>query len=328
MATWETTSASTHWQNSGTLANGSAVLKITDGQNDTVMKAGESVTISIRNQLNDITGTFAGSVTVDGVEYPVVHWNFFGSTVRIIVGLDSSTTSTKTLADSALDTSDFTVCFFPGTLIATPFGERKVEELVSGNPVLVGDTCASPATWQSRMGRKFRIKLGFSRAVPVKWIGRQTISTRFGPAERLMPVRFVAGSLGQEGGTLLPHSELTVTADHAMLVDGVLCEAGALVNGTTITRVPLSEFGESYTVYHVETAAHEIVFANGAPAETFVDSVSRRAFENYAEFENLYGDQPEMRELAHPRASNARHLPLRIKKRLGICKEAGLTKSA
>ena len=103
-----------------------------------------------------------------------------------------------------------------------------------------------------------------------------------------------------------------------MLVDGVLCEAGALVNGTTITLVPLSEFGESYTVYHVETEDHEIILANGAPSETFVDNVSRRAFDNYAEFEKLHGDQPEMKELPNPRASNARQLPARIKSRLGI----------
>ena len=109
-----------------------------------------------------------------------------------------------------------------------------------------------------------------------------------------------------------------------MLVDGVLCQAGALVNGTTITRVPLSEFGESYTVYHVETDVHEIVLANGAPTETFVDNVSRRAFDNHAEFVKLHGDQPEMKELPHPRASNARHLPARIRGRLGIRSEAGI----
>ena len=103
-----------------------------------------------------------------------------------------------------------------------------------------------------------------------------------------------------------------------MLVDGVLCEAGALVNGTTITRVPPTEFGDSYTIYHVETEAHEIVLANGAPAETFVDNVSRRAFDNFAEFERLHGDPPEMKELPYPRASNARHLPARIKARLGL----------
>ena len=117
----------------------------------------------------------------------------------------------------------------------------------------------------------------------------------------------------------MPHSDLTVTADHAILIDGILCEAGALVNGTTIARVPLAEFCDSYTVYHVETEAHEIILANGAPSETFVDNVSRRAFDNHAEFEALHGENPqEMRELTYPRAANARHLPARIKNRLGI----------
>ena len=127
-----------------------------------------------------------------------------------------------------------------------------------------------------------------------------------------MPVRFAAGSLGDG----LPHTDLTVTSDHAMLVDGVLCHAGALVNGTTITRVPLSELGESYTVYHVETEEHEIILANGAPAETFIDNVSRRVFDNYAEFETLYGEVPEMQELPYPRALSPRQVPAGIRARL------------
>ena len=162
-------------------------------------------------------------------------------------------------------------CFHAGTLIHTPTGETTLEDLAIGDPVLTAD----------------------GRVVPVKWIGRQTVSTRFGAAERLMPVRFAAGSLGHG----LPQSDLTVTADHGMLVEGVICHAGALVNGTTITRVPLAEMGESYTVYHVETDAHEIILANGAPAETFIDNMSRRVFDNVAEFDALYGDVPEMEEL-------------------------------
>ncbi len=177
-------------------------------------------------------------------------------------------------------------CFAAGTLITTPDGECAVEGLKIGDRVLIAD----------------------GTAVHVKWIGRQTVSTRFGPAERLMPVRFAAGSLGDG----LPHADLTVTADHGMLVDGVICHAGALVNGTTIRCVPLSEMGETYTVYHIETEEHEIILANGAPAETFIDNVSRRAFDNFAEFEALYGDVPEMEELPYPRAMSARQVPGRI----------------
>jgi len=182
-------------------------------------------------------------------------------------------------------------CFLAGSMITAPTGETPIEELSIGD----------------------RVQTAKGEYVDVKWIGRQTVATRFGPAERLMPVRFAAGSLGDR----LPTSDLTVTADHGMLVDGVICHAGALVNGTTITRVPLAEMGERYTVYHIETDAHEIILANGAPAETFIDNVSRRAFDNFAEFEALYGDVPEMQELPNPRAMSARQVPTSISRRLG-----------
>uniref|UniRef100_UPI000FD9B2AB Hint domain-containing protein n=1 Tax=Nioella ostreopsis TaxID=2448479 RepID=UPI000FD9B2AB len=209
-------------------------------------------------------------------------------------GFQSGSTYLIRAADLAtLDAADGTTdgvielgnvaCFCAGTRIATPTGCHAVEALAIGDRILTAE----------------------GRAVPVKWIGRQTVVTRFGPAERLMPVRFAAGSLGKG----LPQTDLTVTADHGMLVEGVICHAGALVNGTTITRVPLAEMGETYTVYHVETENHEIILANGAPAETFIDNVSRRVFDNFAEFEALYGDVPEMEELPYPRAMSARQVP-------------------
>jgi hypothetical protein len=74
--------------------------------------------------------------------------------------------------------------------------------------------------------------------------------------------------------------------------------------------------GERYTVYHIETEAHEIILANGAPSETFIDNASRRAFDNFAEFDALYGDVPEMEELPHPRAMSARQVPAPVRARL------------
>ena len=106
------------------------------------------------------------------------------------------------------------------------------------------------------------------------------------------------------------------TADHALLIDGVLCNASALVNGATITRVPLAEMGAEYTVFHIETEDHEIILANGAPAETFIDNVSRRVFDNYAEYQALYGDEAEMQELPLPRATSARQVPSAVRARL------------
>ena len=234
-----------------------------------------------------------------------IAWSAAGGTVQLVgttgsgdpvvwvVGPNSyyvlSNSAFPSFSPMGFTQSTYIMCFAKGTLIATPKGEVAVEALQIGDPVVTN-----------------------GGVVPVKWIGRQTVSTRFGPAERLMPVRFAAGSLGDG----LPHTDLTVTADHGMLVDGVICHAAALVNGTTITRVPLADMGDSYTVYHIETEEHEIILANGAPAETFIDNVSRRVFDNYAEFEALYGDVPEMEELPYPRAMSARQVSGRTRAQL------------
>ena len=81
--------------------------------------------------------------------------------------------------------------------------------------------------------------------------------------------------------------------------------------------------GDSYTVYHVETDAHEIIFANGAPTETYIDLASRRGFDNFAEYEALYGEEPEMQELPYPRITTFRELPVSIANRTLRLKEAG-----
>ena len=61
---------------------------------------------------------------------------------------------------------------------------------------------------------------------------------------------------------------------------------------------------------------HEVVLAEGAPAETFIDNVSRRLFDNYAEYEALYGDETPIVELDQPRAMSARQVPRAIRERL------------
>ena len=197
MAVWETRPLSlVFWAPNGNLEDSqptSKVIKIADGKvGEATFEVGENVTVTYDGGTTSPSFTFAGTVDVNGVEYPVLKLG----TLLAIVGLDFSSISTKTLARSTLDASTFTVCFFPGSLIATPSGERNIEELVSGDPVLIGDSGAIPVT---RLGRKL------TRSVFVKWIGRQTVSTLFGPAERLMPVRFYAGSLGGGGGNLFNH---------------------------------------------------------------------------------------------------------------------------
>ena len=178
------------------------------------------------------------------------------------------------------------VCFYSGTLVATPSGERAVETLRAGDLVLTAE----------------------GEARPIRWLGRQTVSTRFGDPLRVLPIRVAAGALGEN----LPKRDLLVSPDHALLVDGVLVQAGALVNGTTVRReagVP-----EVFTYWHVELHDHSLVLAEGVPAETFIDNVDRLAFDNWDEHEAA-GSEAPIAEMALPRAKSARQVPHATRRR-------------
>ena len=185
----------------------------------------------------------------------------------------------------------FIACFLAGTLIATPTGDRPVETLAVGDPVLTAG----------------------GRTVPVRWVGRRTVVTAFGPGPKQAPMEIAAGALGSG----LPARPLRLTADHALLVDGLLVQAAALV-GTAARRLTAAELGERYTVvYHVETEAHDLIVAEGVAAETFLNNVTRRRFDNYAEFEGLYGETGSViGEMDVPRVKSARQLPQAIRRRL------------
>lgn len=182
-------------------------------------------------------------------------------------------------------------CFAAGTEIATPSGGTAVEALKPGDLVRTVD----------------------GRDVPVRWVWRQTIRTAFDPVpERLSLVRIAAGALG--GG--LPRRDLRLTADHALLVDEVLVNAGALVNGTTIRFEPLSRLPASFEVYHIETEAHDLLMAEGVATESFVDYISRENFDNHDAYLARHGEAPLITEMPRPRVSTARLVPSATKQRI------------
>jgi hypothetical protein len=96
-----------------------------------------------------------------------------------------------------------------------------------------------------------------------------------------------------------------------LLVEGVLVHAGALVNGTSVRRE--SQVPDSFVYYHVELEDHSLVLAENVPAETFVDNVDRRHFDNWAEHEALYPEGRAVAELPLPRAKALRQVPLSIR---------------
>lgn len=229
------------------------------------------------------TGPFLYVGLSDGVN-PIVEDTNSG--VRFVLANDDSLEGDPVNPDF---TASYSYCFASGTLIATPDGERAVETLEIGDPVLTAE----------------------GKTIAVKWIGRQTLR-KFLNSGRIQPVRFARGALGNG----LPRRDLTVTGEHGMLIDGLVINAAALVNGTTIDWVPLDEIADVVTYYHVETEAHDAILAEGTAAETFIDYLDRRAFDNYQEYLDLYGAEWIIREMPRPRISAARLVPETIRQRL------------
>lgn len=183
-------------------------------------------------------------------------------------------------------------CFLLGTRIETAMGSVAVEKLKIGDKVL------------SHSGRE----------VEVKWIGWQKTHSAFAAMMDGLPICISAGALGNG----LPSRNLYVSPDHAMYLDDcMLVHAKALVNGLTIYQV--TEWEGDVTYLHIETENHEIIFAEGAPTETFIDNVSRKAFYNHSEYEALYPNANPMVELDIPRVKYARQVPKAMLAKLEFC---------
>jgi hypothetical protein len=96
------------------------------------------------------------------------------------------------------------------------------------------------------------------------------------------PVRVAAGAFGPG----LPHRDLWLSPDHAVYVGEVLIPVRYLVNGSTIAQVPM----DRVTYHHIELAEHDVVLAEGLPAESFLDVKDGSNYANRAGPVRLYPD--------------------------------------
>ena len=252
---------------------------------------------------NGATATYVSGKGTDNLvfDYTVTKGSTQNTTGLEVTGLNLPGTSLITdFGGNPVSFDAISVtCFMPGTLIRTPQGERAVETLAEGELVLTLDGSAQP----------------------VLWLGRQTISRSFADPLRVLPIRIAAGALADN----MPVRDLLVSPDHALLVDGVLVQAGALVNGTSIRRE--EHVPTVFTYYHVELADHALLFAEGVPAESFVDNVDRLGFDNWDEHLARHPQGRSTAELPMPRAKSSRQVPAATRARLAG-RAAGTTVAA
>ncbi|MBV9783538.1 MAG: Hint domain-containing protein [Acidisphaera sp.] len=155
---------------------------------------------------------------------------------------------------------EWPACYCRGTLIRTERGDVPVEELAIGD----------------------RVVTHAGALEPIRWIGRRSYAGRFlAGKSHLLPICFKPGALA-EG---VPRRELRVSPKHAMFLDGVLVPAEQLVNGVSVVR---DEAAQSVHYFHVELAAHDLIWAEGAASESFVDDASRGMFHNAHEYRTRY----------------------------------------
>jgi hypothetical protein len=142
-------------------------------------------------------------------------------------------------------------CFLTGTGIATPAGEVAVQDLEVGDLVLTHSGRVRPILW-----------IGFGRGLAPR--GSRNAAT---------PVVVRKNALSEN----VPNRDLYITKGHSLLLDGILIPAEFLVNHRSIAW---DDRGQEVTVYHIELEDHDILLANGVPAESYRDAENRWLFQN------------------------------------------------
>lgn len=142
------------------------------------------------------------------------------------------------------DGSGCVVCFAQGTLIATPSGARPVEDLAEGSLVTTMDN--GPQA--------------------VVWIGHQRVAGQGSGA----PVWIDAGALGNDRPMRLSQQHRIWLRDHhgrfGPRGDEVLVPAKALVGQAGVGLGACAQVD----YYHLLLQRHEILFADGVPAESLL----------------------------------------------------------
>ena len=175
------------------------------------------------------------------------------------------------------------LCFARGTMILTPDGPRAIEDLAAGDMVITRDHGSQPIRW---MGRRV------VRAVEL----------RRNPNFR--PIRIAAGALGRN----TPSADLVVSPQHRILVRStiaqrmfgtieVLVAAKQLlqVEGVDIcTDLPSVEY------FHMLFDRHQVVYANGAAAESLFTGPEALKSVGAAAIDEILALFPELRTTAQP----------------------------
>ena len=249
--------------------NGGDNIVVYDPANDEFIQA-----VYNGDALDDPTATYGG---------------FSGTATRVGAGEDFGTDNdgfsiqrspdgSDTFVNNSTPTPGTTnICFTQGTLFETPNGPRLIEHLRPGDLLMTKDNGPQAIRWI------------WARHCPVA-------NLRSDPA--LGPIRVAKGALGAG----LPRRDLLVSRHHRLLLcskiakrmygkSEVLAPAKDLTAIKGIDEAPITG---NVTYYHILMGRHEILFAEGAPAESLylgAEALNAITPEARAELRLIFGSE-------------------------------------
>jgi hypothetical protein len=206
----------------------------------------------------DLKGITADKATLQGSDLVVTHG---GATVATLHLAGSYAGDSFTVASSGGNAELAIVCYARGTQIMTPHGEVPIERLKPGQLVVTAS----------------------GETQPIVWVGRRKVDCARHPVPHLaQPVRIKAGSFGRA----MPHRDLVVSPAHAIYDEGVLIPARFLINGRNVVQEDVA----TVEYFHIELERHDLILAEGLPAETYLENNDRDRFENGGDAMVLHPD--------------------------------------
>jgi len=134
-------------------------------------------------------------------------------------------------------------CFLAGVEIETPSGVKLVENLKVNDEIF---------TLKNNKKIIQKITRVFSKKTIVK-------------NKDQFPIRILKSAISDN----VPHKDLLITPEHCLFIQGSFIPARMLVNGSSIIQ---DTSFNSYKFYHIETAEHSIVTADGMLTESYLDT--------------------------------------------------------